>query len=113
MVSRFPNAVTRFRSQFRSYGICDGRNGTGVGFLRECLFPFAFLIPPAAPSSLIFLSQTVGGIDTGQAPASVRAPFQGYMRSRQYWLGMVENLSKGRKPLKMSWSSNIRDFTNV
>jgi hypothetical protein len=47
---RLPTAEARFRSQLRSYGICDGKCVTGAGFSRVLLFPLP-VIPPIAPHS--------------------------------------------------------------
>jgi hypothetical protein len=43
--------VSRVRSQFRPYGICDGQNGTRAGFLRVLRLPLSILIPPTAAHS--------------------------------------------------------------
>jgi hypothetical protein len=52
---RHPTVAARVRTQVRSRGICGGRSGAGVGFLRVLRFPLPILIPPTAPhlSSII------------------------------------------------------------
>jgi hypothetical protein len=48
---RLPTSVARVRGWVKSRGICDGRSGTGSGFLRVLRFPLPILIPPTAPHS--------------------------------------------------------------
>jgi hypothetical protein len=43
--------AARVRSQDKSYEICGGQSGAGVGFHRVLRFPLPILIPPAAPHS--------------------------------------------------------------
>jgi hypothetical protein len=64
---RFPIAATRFRAQVRSFGICGGQSGTGIGFLRVLRFPLPILIPPTAPLS----SSSSGAGTIGQLVAEV------------------------------------------
>jgi hypothetical protein len=52
-VSRWlPTAAARVRTRVWSCGICGGRSGAGVGFLRVLWFPLPIFIPPIAPQSL-------------------------------------------------------------
>jgi hypothetical protein len=48
---RLPTAAARFRSQVKLCGICGGRRGTGVRFLRVLRFPLPIFILPTAPHS--------------------------------------------------------------
>jgi hypothetical protein len=51
-VSRqLPTAAAQVRAHDRSYGICGGQSGIGVGFLQVLRFPLSMLIPPTAPHS--------------------------------------------------------------
>jgi hypothetical protein len=51
-VSRWlPTAATRVRSRVWWSGICGGRGGAGICFLRVLRFPLPILIPPNSPSS--------------------------------------------------------------
>jgi hypothetical protein len=63
---KFPTAVARIRSEFKSYGICGKQRESGAGFLR--LFRFLLLIfiviPQTAPYSLIILSSTLYNLVT-------------------------------------------------
>jgi hypothetical protein len=60
---RFPIAAARVLSRVRSYGICCGPSGTGVGVL-VLRFPLPILIPPAAPHSLFVLPATLYSLNT-------------------------------------------------
>jgi hypothetical protein len=48
---RIPNAAAWVRDRVRSCGICEGKSGTGVVFLRVLRVPVPILIPPTAPHS--------------------------------------------------------------
>jgi hypothetical protein len=46
---RLLTAAARFRTRFRSCGLCGGQSGTGAGFLRVLRFLLPIRIPPIAP----------------------------------------------------------------
>jgi hypothetical protein len=48
---RLPTAAARVRARVKSFRICGGQSGTGVGFLRVFWFPQPVRIPPIAPQS--------------------------------------------------------------
>jgi hypothetical protein len=50
---RLPTAAARVQSQVRSYWICGGQNGLGLGFLQVLQFTLSILIPSIAPHSSI------------------------------------------------------------
>jgi hypothetical protein len=66
-VSRWlPTAAARVRTQVRSCGICDGQNGTGIGFLRVLRFPLPILIQSTAFRVVIYhAGQLVADVQFG------------------------------------------------
>jgi hypothetical protein len=47
----FPTAAARVQTRVKSFGICGGQSGAGVGFLQVLRFPLPIFIPPNSPSS--------------------------------------------------------------
>lgn len=91
-VSRWlPTVVAQIQAWVRYCEICDGQNGTGVGFLWVHHSPLPLLIPPIASysssSSSIIWGGTVGQIkpNSGQCTKWIQSHFTPAVNIMQLW----------------------------